>query len=183
MSFLLHCFFWFICSKLGKNCTFLWQHFADKNEHTRCRMQKATRSIQLSFPLMQFLQYLFQVHVNAFHSQNKEVNIQIIKIIGKWCTMNRTALLKLWYICKYSLPVSYKQTLLQVHILSIYVCRYKDINAWPAGHQDIVFGILKVVTNQKHPWKEHSWIPNRHSSTEFCSSDSKDREIWELWPY
>lgn len=39
-----------------------------------------------------------------------------------------------WYIWKHSIHTSYKQTLQQVYL-------------WPAGHQEVVFGSFKAVTN------------------------------------
>lgn len=58
------------------------QHFADINEHTRCGIQQVTRSIQLSFPLMQFLQYLFSSSCQRISYKNKEVDTQLTKITG-----------------------------------------------------------------------------------------------------
>lgn len=77
----------------------------------------------------------FQVHVSVFHSKNKKVDIQLIWFFGKWCTMNKMTLLKLWCIRKHSIHVSYKQTLQQAYL-------------WPVGHQEVVFASLKAVANK-----------------------------------
>lgn len=77
---------------------------------------------------MQSLQYYFQVHVNIFHSKTKEMDTQLIKITGKWCTINRTALLKLWYLYQV-FPSCQLQTDLIASAYIIYLCmeiqRYK----------------------------------------------------------
>lgn len=56
-----------------------------------------------------------------FIAKNKERDTQLTKITGEGCTMNTTALLKLWYLCQV-FPSCQLQTDLIASVYIIYLC-------------------------------------------------------------